>query len=69
MLLFMSGARHSSAPWYSQGVRQALWALHKNTSGVVFKVGAWSISDLRSATFWCAQPKPRYAAREDEQTE
>eukprot|EP00966_Prymnesium_polylepis_P047627 1102978-Prymnesium_polylepis.1 len=33
-LLFMSGARHSAAPWYSQGVRQELWRLHANASGV-----------------------------------
>ena len=54
-LLFMSGAIHDSAQWYSQRVRQEMWRLHFNDShnwtGVVFKPGQWTISQLRSATF------------------
>ena len=54
-LLFMSGAIHDSAPWYSQRVRQELWKLHFNDSqnwtGVVFKPGQWTISQLRQSTF------------------
>ena len=54
-LLFMSGAIHDSAQWYSQRVRQELWKLHFNDShnwtGVVFKPGQWTISQLRQSTF------------------
>ena len=32
VLLFMSGSRRQNAPWYSQGVRQAIWSLLSNWS-------------------------------------
>ena len=50
-LLFMSGARRDSAPWYSQRVREELWRLHHNASGVVFRQGEWSLGEMRKATF------------------
>jgi hypothetical protein len=50
-LIFMSGSVSNTAPWYSQGVRQAFRQWHSKTPGVVFKEGHWTLSDLRGSTF------------------
>ena len=50
-LIFMSGSVSNTAPWYSQGVRQAFLQWHSKTPGVVFKEGHWTLSDLRGSTF------------------
>jgi hypothetical protein len=38
-----------------QGVRSTFLNLHKNTTGVRFKIGMWTADDLRNATF-CLAP-------------
>jgi len=54
-LLFMSGSVRNVLPEYSQGVRQAFYRLHRNTPGVTYHIGQWSISELADSTF-CLAP-------------
>ena len=58
-LLYMAGSVKPSnaggSGFYSQGVRQFLHKVHRDTPGVVFDVGGWGAAGLRNSTF-CLAP-------------
>jgi hypothetical protein len=58
-LLYMAGAvnppNRGSNHFYSQGVRQEFYRLHRSTSGVRYDVGSWDAVNMRSSLF-CLAP-------------